>query len=243
MTMPARTPALFISTRTCRSPAHPRRFCIPRNAMAAHACMLGDLFEYWAGDDDLGPFQQRIGAGDLRGKRRRCRRVLDRGQPRLPGGRRVLRQRPVDSAGRAAHVVEIGGQRSRWCMATPNAGRPSTTWHFAPRCAIRHGAPTFALRCAAQRHHPACAKAAAPRTAAKSYELMDGGGGGRGPVRRHGQHITSTATSHAWPLHAMAATPLRAARLGAGAEPARRLIAPPATALSRASRPGRQKPL
>jgi UDP-2,3-diacylglucosamine hydrolase len=66
MTMPARALALLISDLHLQ-PARPHtsaaflRFLAER-AMAAHALyLLGDLFEYWAGDDDLeAPFHQHI---------------------------------------------------------------------------------------------------------------------------------------------------------------------------------------
>lgn len=66
MTMPARTLALFISDLHLQ-PSHPHTVAafflfLEERAMAAHALyLLGDLFEYWAGDDDLSdPFHQGI---------------------------------------------------------------------------------------------------------------------------------------------------------------------------------------
>ncbi len=66
MTMPARAQALFISDLHLQ-PSHPltsAAFCafLEERAMAARSLyLLGDLFEYWAGDDDLAaPFHQLI---------------------------------------------------------------------------------------------------------------------------------------------------------------------------------------
>jgi UDP-2,3-diacylglucosamine hydrolase len=71
MAMPARTLALFISDLHLQE-AHPRtaeaffRFLDERASAAGQLYLLGDIFEYWAGDDDLGsPFHQRI-VGALR---------------------------------------------------------------------------------------------------------------------------------------------------------------------------------
>ena len=58
MTMPARTLALFISDLHLQ-PSHPRtadaffRFLEERAMAAQSLYLLGDMFEYWAGDDDL----------------------------------------------------------------------------------------------------------------------------------------------------------------------------------------------
>lgn len=69
--MPARTLALFISDLHLQA-AHPHNAAafqhfLAERAMAAQALyLLGDLFEYWAGDDDLDyPFHQAI-IGSLR---------------------------------------------------------------------------------------------------------------------------------------------------------------------------------
>jgi len=66
MTLPARTLALFISDLHLQE-SHPRtaeaffRFLAERALHAERLYLLGDIFEYWAGDDDLGaPFNQRI---------------------------------------------------------------------------------------------------------------------------------------------------------------------------------------
>jgi UDP-2,3-diacylglucosamine hydrolase len=66
MIMPARTVALFISDLHLQE-AHPRNAAaflqfLRERAMAAQSLyLLGDLFEYWAGDDDLAtPFHQTV---------------------------------------------------------------------------------------------------------------------------------------------------------------------------------------
>jgi UDP-2,3-diacylglucosamine hydrolase len=63
---PARMLALFISDLHLQE-SHPRtaeaffRFLAERAPQAEALYLLGDIFEYWAGDDDLGtPFHQRI---------------------------------------------------------------------------------------------------------------------------------------------------------------------------------------
>jgi UDP-2,3-diacylglucosamine hydrolase len=58
MATPARTPALFISDLHLQA-SHPRtaeaffRFLAERAAHAERLYLLGDIFEYWAGDDDV----------------------------------------------------------------------------------------------------------------------------------------------------------------------------------------------
>jgi UDP-2,3-diacylglucosamine hydrolase len=71
MNSPARTLALFISDLHLQE-SHPRtaeaffRFLAGRASTAEALYLLGDIFEYWAGDDDLDtPFHQRI-ASSLR---------------------------------------------------------------------------------------------------------------------------------------------------------------------------------
>ena len=66
MTMPARPLALFISDLHLQE-SHPRtaeaffRFLAERAVHADQLYLLGDIFEYWAGDDDLSsPFHQQI---------------------------------------------------------------------------------------------------------------------------------------------------------------------------------------
>ncbi|MEN3277500.1 MAG: UDP-2,3-diacylglucosamine hydrolase [Massilia sp.] len=66
MSTPARTLALFISDLHLQE-SHPRtadaffRFLAEHAAHAEQLYLLGDIFEYWAGDDDLGtPFHARV---------------------------------------------------------------------------------------------------------------------------------------------------------------------------------------
>jgi UDP-2,3-diacylglucosamine hydrolase len=66
MTMPAAPLALFISDLHLQE-SHPRtaeaffRFLAERAAHARQLYLLGDIFEYWAGDDDLDmPFNRRV---------------------------------------------------------------------------------------------------------------------------------------------------------------------------------------
>ncbi|WP_288378185.1 UDP-2,3-diacylglucosamine diphosphatase [uncultured Massilia sp.] len=66
MSTPARAFALFISDLHLQA-SHPRtaeafyRFLAERAAHAERLYLLGDIFEYWAGDDDLAePFHQQI---------------------------------------------------------------------------------------------------------------------------------------------------------------------------------------
>ena len=116
MTMPARSAALFISDLHLQE-AHPRtaeaffRFLAERAVHADQLYLLGDIFEYWAGDDDLAdPFHQRVISA--------IRAVADSGVAVywLAGNRDFL----VGSEfARAAglqlleepHVIEAGGRR------------------------------------------------------------------------------------------------------------------------------------
>ena len=116
MTMPARALALFISDLHLQ-PSHPETrdaffAFLQDRAMASQALyILGDLFEYWAGDDDLSdPFHQTIAAA--------IRAVSDAGVAVywIAGNRDFL----VGSDFAAAtgltllaepHVTDIGGQR------------------------------------------------------------------------------------------------------------------------------------
>lgn len=66
MTTPGRTFALFISDLHLQA-SHPRtaeaffRFLAERAIYAERLYLLGDIFEYWAGDDDLAePFHQQV---------------------------------------------------------------------------------------------------------------------------------------------------------------------------------------
>lgn len=116
MTMPARPLALFISDLHLQD-AHPRtteaflRFLAERAGAARALYLLGDLFEYWAGDDDLAdPYHQKIVQA--------IRAVSDAGVAvyAMAGNRDFLAGSEfAQVAGLTMlaepHVAEIGGQR------------------------------------------------------------------------------------------------------------------------------------
>ncbi|NHZ64650.1 UDP-2,3-diacylglucosamine diphosphatase [Massilia genomosp. 1] len=116
MTLPARTLALLISDLHLQE-AHAYTVdaffaFLEERAMAARALyILGDLFEYWAGDDDLdAPLHRRIAAG--------IRAVSDAGIPVywIAGNRDFLvGQAFADAAGMQLlaepHIADIGGQK------------------------------------------------------------------------------------------------------------------------------------
>jgi UDP-2,3-diacylglucosamine hydrolase len=116
MTMPARTSALFISDLHLQE-SHPRtaeaffRFLAERAAHAGQLYLLGDIFEYWAGDDDLGePFNSRVV--------RALRSLADGGVEIfwIAGNRDFLAGAEFARAAGLTllaepHVVDIGGQR------------------------------------------------------------------------------------------------------------------------------------
>ncbi|MFP5390931.1 MAG: UDP-2,3-diacylglucosamine diphosphatase [Gammaproteobacteria bacterium] len=116
MTLPARTLALFISDLHLQ-PLHPGTvsaffaFLQERALAARELYLLGDLFEYWAGDDDLdSPFHQDVV--------RAIRAVADSGVAVYwVGGNRDFLVGPAfaEAAGLTLlpdpHVAVIGGQR------------------------------------------------------------------------------------------------------------------------------------
>jgi UDP-2,3-diacylglucosamine hydrolase len=116
MTAPARTLALFISDLHLQA-SHPRtaeaffRFLAERAAQAERLYLLGDIFEYWAGDDDLDdPFNAGVVAA--------LRRVSDAGTAVywLGGNRDFLVGTGfADAAGltllQEPHVATIGGRK------------------------------------------------------------------------------------------------------------------------------------
>ena len=116
MTMPARTLALFISDLHLQA-AQPRTAAafiafLRERAMAAESLyLLGDIFEYWAGDDDLpDPFHQHITSA--------IRAVSDAGVPVywIAGNRDFLVGAGfAEAAGlkllAEPHVIELAGQR------------------------------------------------------------------------------------------------------------------------------------
>ena len=116
MTAPARTLALFISDLHLQA-SHPRtaeaffRFLAERAARAERLYLLGDIFEYWAGDDDLDdPFNRSVAAA--------LRRVSEGGTAVywLGGNRDFLVGTGfADAAGLTVlpepHVATIGGRQ------------------------------------------------------------------------------------------------------------------------------------
>jgi UDP-2,3-diacylglucosamine hydrolase len=116
MTAPARTLALFISDLHLQA-SHPRtaeaffRFLAERAAHAERLYLLGDIFEYWAGDDDLDdPFNRSVAAA--------LRRVSEGGTAVywLGGNRDFLVGTGfADAAGLTLlpepHVATIGGRQ------------------------------------------------------------------------------------------------------------------------------------
>ena len=115
-TTPARARALFISDLHLQE-SHPRtadaffRFLDERAAHADQLYLLGDIFEYWAGDDDRGtPFHTRVIAA--------LRAVADKGVALfwMAGNRDFLVGAGfAEAAGlrllAEPHIVTIGGQR------------------------------------------------------------------------------------------------------------------------------------
>jgi UDP-2,3-diacylglucosamine hydrolase len=116
MTMPARTLALFISDLHLQE-SHPRTaeaffsFLAERAANARQLYLLGDIFEYWAGDDDLGEsFNSRVV--------RALRSLADGGVEIfwIAGNRDFLAGAEFARAARLTllaepHIADIGGQR------------------------------------------------------------------------------------------------------------------------------------
>jgi UDP-2,3-diacylglucosamine hydrolase len=116
MSTPARTLALFISDLHLQE-SHPRtldaffRFLEEHGRQTRQLYLLGDIFEYWAGDDDLDtPFNARIVAA--------LRTLADDGVALfwMAGNRDFLvGQGFADAAGltllQEPYVIDIGGQR------------------------------------------------------------------------------------------------------------------------------------
>jgi len=116
MTTPARTLALFISDLHLQE-SHPRaaeaffHFLEEHGARTRQLYLLGDIFEYWAGDDDLDtPFHARVVNA--------LRALSDAGVALfwMAGNRDFLvGQRFASAAGLTLlaepHVLDIGGQR------------------------------------------------------------------------------------------------------------------------------------
>jgi len=116
MPIPARTLALFISDLHLQ-PSHPRTSeaffaFLKERAMASESLyLLGDLFEYWAGDDDLATLHPQLVAKALRAVSASGVRIYW-----IAGNRDFLvGQAFADAAGLTLlpepYVAEIGGQR------------------------------------------------------------------------------------------------------------------------------------
>lgn len=179
MTMP-RTLALFISDLHLQ-PSHPRnaeafhRFLAERATGSQALYLLGDLFEYWAGDDDLdAPFHQSI--------IKALRAVSDAGVAVywIAGNRDFLvGQAFADAAGLTLlpepHVVDIGGQRIT--LVHGDAECTADTKYMEFRAQVRNPAwqQQFLAMPLAQRKAIIAGLREGSREAqgAKSYEIMD----------------------------------------------------------------------
>ena len=179
MTMP-RTLALFISDLHLQ-PSHPHnaeafhRFLAERATGSQALYLLGDLFEYWAGDDDLdAPFHQSI--------IRALRAVSDAGVAVywIAGNRDFLvGQQFADAAGLTLlaepHVVDIGGQRVT--LVHGDAQCTADTKYMEFRAQVRHPAwqQQFLAMPLAQRKAIIAGLREGSREAhgSKSYEIMD----------------------------------------------------------------------
>lgn len=180
MTMPARTLALFISDLHLQ-PSHPRTSAafyafLQERAMAAQELyLLGDLFEYWAGDDDLSdPLNQIIAEA--------IRAVSDAGVRVywIAGNRDFLvGQAFADAAGLTLlaepHVAEIGGKRIT--LVHGDAQCTDDLTYMAFRAQVRDPAwqAQFLAMPLAQRKAIIAGMREGSKAAhaTKSYELMD----------------------------------------------------------------------
>ncbi|MES2150899.1 MAG: UDP-2,3-diacylglucosamine diphosphatase [Pseudomonadota bacterium] len=178
--MPARTLALFISDLHLQ-PVHPHTAdaflaFLSERAMAAQALyLLGDLFEYWAGDDDLAAsFHQWIV--------RAIRAVSDAGVAVywIAGNRDFLIG--ADFAAQAGltllaepHVATLGGQRI--ALVHGDAECTDDTKYMAFRAQVRDPAwqAQFLAMPLEQRKHIIAGLREGSRAAhtTKSYEIMD----------------------------------------------------------------------
>ena len=180
MTMPARTLALFISDLHLQ-PSQPHTsaafyaFLQDRAMAAQELYLLGDLFEYWAGDDDLSdPFNQIIAEA--------IRAVSDAGVRVywIAGNRDFLVGAAfAEAAGLTLlaepHVAEIGGNRI--ALVHGDAQCTSDTKYMAFRAQVRDPAwqAQFVAMPLAQRKAIIAGMREGSKAAhsTKSYELMD----------------------------------------------------------------------
>ncbi|MCC6072222.1 UDP-2,3-diacylglucosamine diphosphatase [Massilia sp. MAHUQ-52] len=175
-----RTLALFVSDLHLQ-PSHPRnaeafhRFLAERAMGSQSLYLLGDLFEYWAGDDDLdAPFHQSIIAA--------LRAVSDAGVAVywIAGNRDFLvGQAFAEAAGLTLlpepHVTDIGGQRIT--LVHGDAECTADTKYMEFRAQVRQPAwqQQFLAMPLAQRKAIIAGLREGSREAqgAKSYEIMD----------------------------------------------------------------------
>jgi UDP-2,3-diacylglucosamine hydrolase len=180
MTAPARTLALFISDLHLQA-SHPRtaeaffRFLAERAAHAEQLYLLGDIFEYWAGDDDLDdPFNRSVANA--------LRRVSDGGTAVywLGGNRDFLVGAGfADAAGLTLlpepHVATIG--RRRVVLVHGDAQCTDDVKYMAFRAQVRDPAwqRQFLAMPLAQRKAIIAGLREGSRAAhgEKSYEIMD----------------------------------------------------------------------
>ncbi|KQQ89211.1 UDP-2,3-diacylglucosamine diphosphatase [Massilia sp. Leaf139] len=180
MSTPARTVALFISDLHLQE-SHPRtadaffRFLDKHAAHADALYLLGDIFEYWAGDDDLGsPFHARVIAA--------LRALADKGIDIfwMAGNRDFLVGAGfAEAAGlrllAEPHVAAIGGQRI--ALVHGDAECTLDTKYMEFRAMVRNGAwqAQFLSMPLAQRKAIIAGLREGSREAhtTKSYEIMD----------------------------------------------------------------------
>lgn len=180
MTAPTRTLALFISDLHLQV-SHPRtadaflRFLAERAVHADALYLLGDIFEYWAGDDDLAdPFNRAIADA--------LRRVADAGTAVYwMGGNRDFLAGPglADAAGLTLlaepHVVDFAG--TRVVLVHGDAQCTGDEKYMAFRAQVRDPAwqAQFLAMPLAQRKAIIAGLREGSRAAhgEKSYEIMD----------------------------------------------------------------------
>ena len=180
MTMPARTLALFISDLHLQN-SYPHTSAafyafLQERAMAAQALyLLGDLFEYWAGDDDLSdPFNHIIAEA--------IRAVSDAGvKVYWIAGNRDFLVGPAFAAAAGLtllnepHIAEIGGQRVT--LIHGDAQCTGDTKYMAFRAQVRDPAwqTQFTALPLAQRKAIIAGMREGSKAAhaTKNYELMD----------------------------------------------------------------------
>jgi UDP-2,3-diacylglucosamine hydrolase len=178
--MTARTLALFISDLHLQA-SHPRtaeaffRFLAERAAQAERLYLLGDIFEYWAGDDDLDdPFNHSVAAA--------LRRVSDAGTAVywLAGNRDFLVGTGFAQAAgltllEEPHVATIGGRKV--ALVHGDAQCTDDVKYMAFRAQVRDPAwqSQFLAMPLAQRKAIIAGLREGSRAAhgEKSYEIMD----------------------------------------------------------------------